>query len=65
MSYVTAGNAPVVAATHDSLMSKPSATESTYAFVAASASAVGVARLVIFALSTDTEPVPFGSSIIF
>ena len=65
LSYVTAAKAPVVATCTDALISRPSATESTYDLLAASPSAVGVARLVIFALSTDTAPVPFGSSIIF
>ena len=34
---------------------------STYAFVAASVLAVGVARLVIFLLLTSTVPVPLGA----
>ena len=45
-------------------MSKPSATESTYALVAASASAVGVASPVILLLETATVPVPVGTSVI-
>ena len=53
-------NAAVVAATTDSLMSNPSATESTYALLAASVVAVGVATPLTLLLDIETVPVPVG-----
>lgn len=49
---------PGVPATQDSCTCKPSATLSTYAFVAASVAAVGVPSSVILAEFTSTDPEP-------
>ena len=62
--YVTAGKAAVVATFTDSLTSKPSATESTYALLAASLSPVGAPTEVIRLLEATIVPFPFGASVI-
>ena len=62
--YVTVAKAVVVAALTDFLTSKPLATLSTYAFVAASWSPEGSETFVILLELTSTVPVPFGSKTI-
>jgi hypothetical protein len=64
LSYVTVAKAVVVAALTDFLTSKPLATLSTYAFVAASWSPDGSETFVILLEFTSTVPVPFGSKTI-
>ena len=61
--YVTAANAAVVLATQEPFMSSPSATESTYALLAASVVALGLATPLIILPETATVPVPVGTSV--